>query len=160
MLQTTPLGPNDEAFLFEVYASTRRAEMAAWGWAPAQQDAFLRMQFMAQHRAYAAQYPDADQRIIQYNGQRAGRILVARLDQEILLVDIALLPEFRQRGLGTALIKELQAEAAAAGKTLRLHVLKDNPAYRLYQRLGFVVTADNGMHYGMAWHVDTTRPPG
>lgn len=157
MLHTRLMGPDDEAFLFEVYASTRQDEVAAWGWAPAQQEAFLRMQFMAQHRSYGMQYPDADPRIIEQQGQRAGRILVARTEREIVLVDIALLPAFRNQGLGTALIKELQAEAAAAGQTLRLHVLKGSPAYRLYERLGFVMTADNSMHYGMEWRLSAAQ---
>ena len=144
--------PDDEPFLFRVYASTRAAEMAAWGWDQAQQEAFLRMQFLTQQLSYRAQFPGADHRIIMVEDQPAGRILVARTDKEILLVDIALLAEYRNAGIGTGLIRDLQAEAARAGAPVHLHVLKTNPAAaRLYERLGFQATEDDGVYLQMKW---------
>lgn len=151
MLQTVPAGPADQEFLFQVYAGTRKAEVSAWGWNEAQQEAFLRMQFHARNQSYEWQYPDADHRIILHNGRPAGRLLVNRTEQEIRLVDIGLLPEHRGAGLGSALIQELQAEAAEAARPLRLRVDKSNPALRLYERLGFVITGENEMAYAMEW---------
>ncbi len=155
MLRTVPVCPDDEAYLFQVYASTRSEEVAAWGWDAAQQDAFLRMQWRAQQVSYQRQYPDADHRVVVHHDQRVGRLIVVRAEQAIRLADIALLPEFRRAGLGTLLVQELQAEAAQAGKTLQLQVMKNNPARRLYERLGFCVAGENGTHYAMEWRAAT-----
>lgn len=147
-----PVEAEDEPFLLRVYASTRAAEMAAWGWEQAQQEAFLRMQFMTQQLSYRAQFPDADHRIIMLDGQPVGRLLVTRMDKEILLADIAVLAEHRNTGIGSGLILDLQAEAARTGVPVHLHVLKTNPAAaRLYERLGFSTTEDDGVYLQMKW---------
>lgn len=140
--------PDDEAFLHELYASTRAAELAAYGWDEAQQAAFLSLQFRGQ-QAHYAEYPHADERIILNDAQPIGRLFVSRLAQEIRLVDIALLPAWRGQGIGAQLIADLLAEAARVGLPVRLHVEKFNAARRLYERLGFVVVSDTGAHYLM-----------
>ncbi|HEX8650771.1 MAG TPA: GNAT family N-acetyltransferase [Pyrinomonadaceae bacterium] len=144
-------GADDEPFLFEVYRSTRAAEMAAWGWGEAQQDAFLRLQFTAQRLAYGAQFPDAEQMIILEGEHLIGRMLIDRRDEEIYLVDITILVEHRGAGTGTSLMRELQREAAAASKPVRLRVMKTNRAVRFYERLGFSKIDENATHFQMEW---------
>jgi ribosomal protein S18 acetylase RimI-like enzyme len=144
-----PAGPDDEPFLYQLYCSTRAEEMAAWGWDPAQQEMFLKMQFRARQLGYQGQSTNADSRIIERGDRPIGRLLVFRSESEICLADIALLPEFRGAGIGTALINELLAEAREAGKPVTLHVEKTNPAGRLYQRLGFSVVEDTGVYFKM-----------
>ncbi|MDX6696150.1 MAG: hypothetical protein QOF02_3753 [Blastocatellia bacterium] len=147
-----PCGPDDEPFLYQVYASTRRDEMAAWGWNEPQQEAFLRMQFNAQQRAYEWQFPGAEHSIILCDESPAGRMIVFRNDAELRLTDIALLPEYRSSGAGRFLVKELQAQAGASGLPLRLRVAKDNDgARRLYERLGFSLTGESDTHFTMEW---------
>lgn len=146
-----PVGPDDEAFLYELYASTRAAELAAYGWDTTQQAAFLQLQFRGQ-RAHYAEYPNADEQIILDDGRSIGRLFVARLEKEIRLVDIALLPAWRGQGIGARLIEALLAEAARAGLPVRLHVEKFNPARQLYERLGFVLLGDAGAHYLMEFN--------
>jgi GNAT superfamily N-acetyltransferase len=141
----------DEAFLLELYASTRADEMALVGWDKPQQESFLRMQFNAQRSSYATQFPNADYRIIVHDGRLAGRLIVDRSGEDILLIDIALLPEFRNAGIGSVLMKQVMAEAAGAQKPLKLHVEKFNRAWRLYDRLGFSAVADNGIYLEMVW---------
>jgi ribosomal protein S18 acetylase RimI-like enzyme len=146
--------PEDEAFLRELYLSTRREEMSAWGWNDAQQEIFARMQFNARQQSYVMQYPEAVYKIILLGGGRAGSLIVAQRDDEIRLVDIALLPEHRNRGIGSFIVKELFMEADAAGKILRLHVQRENDAARrLYERLGFSITNENDTYLRME------RPP-
>jgi ribosomal protein S18 acetylase RimI-like enzyme len=145
-----PARPEDEAFLYQLYAGTRAAELAALDWSSAQQEAFLSLQFRAQ-QAHYAEYPNADPQIIVEVDRAIGRLLVSRLADEIRLVDIALLPQWRGRGIGAALIQQLLDEAALLGKPVRLHVEKSNPAQRLYQRLGFTPLADIGLYYLMEW---------
>lgn len=142
---------DDEPFLFRVYASTREEEMAAWGWSPAQQDMFLRMQFRAWQQGLLADASATEDRIIIRDGQPIGRIVVIHAVGEITLADIALLPEHRGTGIGSTLIQELQGEAARDRLPLRLHVAHDNRAARLYHRLGFVAIGDTGVHIKMEW---------
>jgi ribosomal protein S18 acetylase RimI-like enzyme len=143
--------PEDQPFLYEVYASTRTEELAPLGWNSEQQAAFLTQQFNAQHQYYQASYASADFQIILVNGQPAGRLYVERGADELRLIDIALLPEYRNAGIGTGLIKNLLAEAQQAGKPVRIHVEKFNPALRLYKRLGFSIIDDRGVYWFMEW---------
>jgi ribosomal protein S18 acetylase RimI-like enzyme len=147
-----PVQPADEDFLYKIYASTRADEMAAWGWNPVQQEVFLRMQFNAQRRAYESQYPEAEHSIILLDEEMAGRLFVARIEGEIHLVDISILPEHRNAGAGTFLIRDLQSQAAASGRVLRLQVLQTNEAARrLYRRLNFQSTGESDVYTTMEW---------
>lgn len=148
-----PSAPEDEEFLYRVYASTRADEVTAWGWAESQQEAFLRMQFNAQQRAYEWQFPGAVHSIILFDEAMAGRLIVVHTaNQELRLTDITLLPEYRNAGAGTLLVRDLQAQAGALGLPLRLRVLKTNvAARRLYERLGFSLTGESDMNFMMEW---------
>jgi len=148
-IELRPFSTDDQDFLYRLYSSTRLAELAPFGWDTAQQDAFLRMQFNARQRWYEMAYQGADHRLIMVDGEPAGRILVHRGSNAHVLVDIALLTEYRNRGVGTHLLRQLIAEAERDGAAVRLQVLKSNPAYRLYQRLGFVKTGEEGMYFQM-----------
>lgn len=149
MFSLRPCTPDDQDFLFTLYADTRREEVSAFGWAPAQQEMFLRMQFKAQQQWYQAAYAEADHRIILVEGRPAGRILVFREPDANRLVDVALLSESRGQGIGKQLLEELIDQSAQEGLGVRLQVLKSNRAQRLYQRLGFVQTGEDGMYCQM-----------
>ncbi len=150
-----PAGTEDEAFLYELYASTRNQEMATWGWADAQREMFLKMQFTARTGHYKRQFKGADHHIIILDGEKIGRLYVLRNDREILLVDIALLPKHQGGGVGSGLIRDLQDEARKTGKPVLLHVEKTNSALRLYERLGFARVDENDTHFEMKWFPDT-----
>ncbi len=150
-----PAQPDDEDFLFDLYASTRRAEMEAWGLDGAMLDQMIRMQFDGQQGTYRVQFPQAEHRIILHDGAPAGRILIDRAGPEIVLVDVALLPAVRGRVIGTRLLEELLAEAAEARRAVRLKVVLTNPARRLYTRLGFVGLGDDGVYEQMEWRADS-----
>lgn len=143
--------PKDALFFQAVYASTRAEEMAAVPWSDDQKNEFVAHQFTAQSRHYAQHYSGMTSDVVLVNGAAAGRLLVARWSNEIRVVDIALLPEFRGRGAGTTLLRKLQEEAAAAGKSLTIHVEKFNPALRLYERLGFAAIEDKEVYVLMKW---------
>ena len=141
-----PVVPADEAFLCRVYASTRADELALTGWDDARKAAFVRMQFDAQRSHYEQHYDGAAYDVIVVDGTPAGRLYVARWTDEIRIMDIALLPEFRNKGLGSRLLRDLLAEGSTDGKRVTIHVEKHNPARRLYERLGFVVVEDKGVY--------------
>ena len=154
-LTLRPIAPGDMPFLYRVYFSTREAELALVDWSAAQKDAFVRQQFAAQHHHYQEHYAGAAFQIILADEQPAGRLYVARWPAEIRIVDIALLPEYRNAGIGTRLLTDLMAEARASHKSLSIHVEQFNPALSLYTRLGFTRTGEHGVYYRMDW----TPPP-
>ena len=151
-----PVGPDDHEFLVEVYASTRADELALVPWTSEQQQAFVRSQFAAQQAHYAQKYPAARHDIIICNNRPVGRLYVARLDHEIRIVDITLLPAERKRGVGSYLIKQLLDEANRTGRVTRIYVEDFNPSLRLFQRLGFSSSEQQGFHVLMEW---PTRDP-
>ena len=154
LVSLRPATPQDEEFLGELYSSSRREELAAWGWDAAQRDAFLTLQFNAQQAQFRTRYPDADHSIVLVDGRAMGRMVVVRMEQEIRLADIALLPECRNAGIGTSLISNLHVEGTASGRPVRLHVGKTNRAQELYTRLGFAKVGDTGTHFVMEWAAD------
>ena len=119
-----PIRPDDEAFLYEVYASTRTEELALVDWDDAHKAAFLPMQCTAQHQFYQERYTQTDFLIILRDTVPVGRLSVARWQDEIRIVDIALLPPYRNAGIGSAILRDLLAEAAVAHKPVRIHVEK------------------------------------
>lgn len=151
-----PVCPDDDAFLYALYSSTRMEEIAGFGWDAAQQESFFALQFKGQQHHWMTQFPDADHHIILVDDQPAGRLLVNRSAGEIRLGDIALMPEHRSRGIGASLIRELQSEAAKKNKPLTLHVARFNRAIRLYERLGFAMVGDIGTHFRMEWRARAT----
>lgn len=158
LLTLRPVQASDSPVLFAIYASTRTEELAQVGWSAAQLESFLRMQFNAQSSYYQSEYPRATFQMIVVSGQPAGRLYLHRRETEIRIMDIALLPEFRGRGLGTVLLQEVLAEAKRTAKRVSIHVESFNPAQRLYARLGFKQTATNGVYHLMEWSGISSTP--
>jgi ribosomal protein S18 acetylase RimI-like enzyme len=150
-LQRRPIGAGDLPFLEALYASTRAEELAPVPWSDEEKTAFLRQQFAAQHAHYQEHYPGAAFDLLESDGQAIGRLYVARGPREIRVVDIALAPGHRGRGLGTELLRELQEEGHRSGRPVTVHVERNNPALRLYARLGFSLREDKGIHLFLEW---------
>jgi ribosomal protein S18 acetylase RimI-like enzyme len=141
-----PVSSSDRDFLLQVYASTREEELRLVDWSADQKAAFVRMQFEAQDAYYREHYHPATFDVVEVDGEAVGRLYVVRWEDEIRIIDIALLPEHRGRGVGTSVIQALLDEAAAFGKRLSIHVEKHNPARRLYERLGFAEAGEHGLY--------------
>lgn len=150
-MRLRPITAADEDLLRKIYASTRADEMAVVPWTEPEKTAFVNTQFEAQHKYYQEVFPDAEYSIVEKDGEPIGRLYLDRREQEHRLIDIALLPEYRGHGLGKSLMTEVLDEARAAGKMVRIHVEQNNPAMRLYQRLGFEKVEDQGVYYLMEW---------
>ncbi len=138
--------PGDRDFLLRVYSSTRAEELATTGWTDEQKATFCLMQFEAQDSHYRAHYPGATYQVIESGNSPAGRLYVDRWTKEIRIMDIALLPEFRGRGIGAHVLESLMNEATSSKRTLSIHVERYNPALRLYDRLGFRLVEDKGVY--------------
>ncbi len=146
-----PVTAEDAAFLLQVYKSSRGEDLRELGWDEARIDEFLDMQYEAQRGFDDNDYQQANNEVILLAGQRAGRLLVDSRENEIRCVDLALLPEFRNRGVGTLLLRRLQQQATAANKPLRLQVIRYSRAIGLFERLGFGRTSETGTHFRMEW---------
>ena len=154
-VELRPVTEEDDQFLLSLYASTREEELAQADWAEGQKEMFLRWQFDLQRQEYEARFPDAAYHVILVDGSRAGRIWVGADDEQIRLLDIALLSQFQNRGVGTALLRRLIDQAAKAGKALRHMVfVLNNDAHRFYERLGFKIIDDLGAYKHMEWRAE------
>ena len=140
-----PVTARDALFLFRLFVSTRVREPAPVP-APHEQEALFRQQFDEQASWWSQEYPDASFDIVEVGGLAAGRLYVHRARQDHRIVDIALQPTHRGRGIGTTLLQAVMLEADRAGKLVSLHVSVFNPARRLYERLGFVQVEDRGAY--------------
>ncbi|MFF2158147.1 GNAT family N-acetyltransferase [Paenibacillus chitinolyticus] len=153
--------PEDLPFLFDLYCSSRLAEVRAWGWDEAVARPFLHMQYNAQTSSYRLQYPDADHYLVCCHGdEKAGRMLVHRTPRSIRIVDITLLPQFQNQGFGTKLLQSLMKEARIRNLPLQLSVLRGNHgAIALYERLGFqpADARQDDMYLAMEWSKEICR---
>ena len=150
-LALRPICNDDLDFLYQVYASTREDELAPLPWTDSQKRTFLQMQFNAQHHYYQEQFAEASYQVILQDEQPVGRLYVDRGSDEIRIIDIALLSAARNQRIGSFLLQQILDEATLSGKRVVLHVEKNNPALRLYQRLGFQVKEDKGVYWFMQW---------
>lgn len=141
-----PVQDSDDEFLLKVYSSTREQEMAQVPWTAEQKQQFVRMQYEAQKNHYAVQHPDASHEIICLEGDAAGRLYMDRTGEKFHILDITLLPEHRNRGAGSFLLRQIMAEAKEAGKPVSIFVETFNPSLRLFQRLGFTPIQQEGFH--------------
>ena len=147
-----PITEADRAFLTELYGSTRAEELAMVpDWSGEQKLDFIRQQFSAQHAYYTENYRGAQLSIVEHDGLPVGRLYVDRWADQIRLMDIAFLPEFRGKGFGGQLLAELINEAREAGKPLTIHVERFNRALSLYLRLGFRLIEDRGVYLLLGW---------
>jgi GNAT superfamily N-acetyltransferase len=153
-----PSAESDLRFLAAVYASTRTEEVASTGWPLEMQQQFLAHQADAQHRHYQRHYPDAEWLVVERGGNDIGRLFLEEWPSQIRLIDISLLPEARGGGIGGAILADLMEMAVAAGKALTIHVERNNPAMRLYLRLGFAKIDEHGIYDLMEWRPGAAEP--
>ena len=150
-VELVPISESDRAFLFQVYASTRAPELAQAGWPAAMQQEFLELQFHLQHVHYTSRYEHGKHFKIRFEGADVGRIYLNVGEGELHVIDIAVLPAFRNRGIGSTVLRAVQAAARDAGAGVSLQVEKGNPAVRLYGALGFQPAGDSDTHSFMKW---------
>jgi GNAT superfamily N-acetyltransferase len=146
-----PAAAEDDGFLFEVYASSRRAPLSPLGWDRATVDAFLRTQFDAEERDWRNHHEGAQCMVVMYDGVPVGRLCLARSEHELRIMDLAVLSEHQHRGIGGTVLGDLLEEALRTRRTVRAHVERSNPALQLYLRLGFLHAATRGTTLLMEW---------
>jgi ribosomal protein S18 acetylase RimI-like enzyme len=141
-----PVQESDNEFLLKVYGSTREQEMAQVPWTAEQKQQFVRMQWEAQKNHYATQHPNATHEIICIETSDIGRLYLDPSGDNFHILDITLLPEHRNHGTGSFLLRQIMAEAKEAGKPVTIYVETFNPSLLLFQRLGFTAIQEQGFH--------------
>src|ERR1051325_4954539 len=136
--------PEDYGFLRQVYASTREQELAVVPWDNNQREAFLKFQFDAQDSYYRSKFPNASYQFILNDGERVGRLYIDRDNNEIRILDIAVLPQFRSAGIGSYLIRQIIDEAVRTGQQATIWIEHFNPSQKLFRQFGFVMIQEDG----------------
>ena len=150
-LALRPETDGDLPFLMQVFASTRADELALAPWTPDQKRAFLVHQFGAQRLHYRTYYPDASFGVLERHGSAIGRLYVDERQTRVHILDIALIPEARGGGIGTAILSAIQDHARIQGKGVDIFVERINPAKSLYDRMGFKVVREEEIYLEMDW---------
>ena len=140
---------NDESLLFRVFCSVREDRFAALGLPAPQLEQLLSGQFKTQQSQYRSEFPAANFDLVVLDGKPIGNLYALHGPDAFFLIDVALLPQNRNSGIGAYLVRQLIAEARQASQPLRAQVLKGNPAWRLWQRLGFREVSDDGVYLGI-----------
>ena len=144
-----PMSDADLPFTAMLYASTRAEELAPVPWPAEVKQAFLLQQHAAQHAHYQQHYRGMEAMIVERGDAVIGRLYLFEMPGEVRIVDISLMPEARRHGIGGALLRDVLADAAPRGKSVTIHVEKNNPARTLYARLGFTILDDDRGAYDL-----------
>lgn len=148
--------PDDEPFLKRLFFELRLEDPAWATLDDIQKTPLLEMQYNAQNQHYTQTYPKADHYIIEFGENTVGRLMVNRDEHEICCIDLTILSEYRNGGIGSLLLHDLRDESSQNGRVLSLNVLKTNPAINLYDRLGLKIVGDEGAHWKMEWRVEAS----
>ena len=141
----------DRDFVQALYASTRWDELAAVAWPDDAKTAFLHDQSRLQGEHYRQHYPGAALCIVERDGAPVGRVYLYPSPGELRLMDVALLPQWRGQGYGERMLRALQSVASVQSRLISLHVEPNNPAQRLYARLGFIAGEQRGVYQYLSW---------
>jgi len=154
MLRSARKSDND--LLFQIFIASRIDLMLGiTDWE--QQDAFMRFQFNTQLDQYRKNYEGACFDVIVIEGNVIGNMYTVQTNAEIHLIDISLLSDQRNQGIGRALIQDLLDQSAQIQKHVTLHVQQGNPAIHLYRRMGFFVTGEQDIYTRMEWQPSSVR---
>ncbi len=157
-LRFRPETSADDDFLIPLYASCRADAALLAQWPSEQRDVFINQQFQLQRQHYQREYPNADYSIILADEQAIGRWYLYRDAAYYELLDIGLIPEYRNKAIGSRLVNDLLSEAGRVNKSVRVFVEQDNPAQRFYSRLGFNTIEQHGAHLLLTWQPNYTNP--
>jgi ribosomal protein S18 acetylase RimI-like enzyme len=154
------LRAGEESVLFAVYAVVRGEELGMHAWEPRLRDQILRLQFDAQRGGYRGRFPGMVESLIRRDAQPIGWLMVDRTGAALRCLDIAVVSAERGRGIGTQVLRALQQEAAAAGRSIALEVLGTNTgALAFYTRLGFRAVTAGEPHVRLEWRGDPRPGP-
>jgi ribosomal protein S18 acetylase RimI-like enzyme len=135
-----PATDADYVFLYQLHvAAIRPAVEATWGWDDEFQTAYFR-----------SRWDPSKRQIIRVGGVDVGTLTLERRAGTVFLALIEIHPDYQGQGIGTAVLRDIIAQAHRWGQSVELHVLKANlKAKQLYERLGFKITEEREERYVM-----------
>lgn len=151
-ISNTRLRPHTDAdipFMKALYRGTREAELRLMPLTPAQTEVFIEQQFQSQLAHYTGNYGNDHLDIVEVDGQPVGRLFVDYRNHEIRIIDITLAPAFRGQRLGEFLLSHIITESRNRMLPITIHVEHNNPARRLYERMGFQLKDKGSLIYLM-----------
>ena len=158
-LQPEALTPEADSLAYRLFAVDKLAEFAAIGVPQLQAEELVQMQWRGRTLTYANQYPGAEDWTISLeDGTPVGRYLLQKTSQSVRMVDFAILPEWRGRGIGTQVLQRLIQNTATNGSIFSLRVEKNNRALYLYKRLGLNIISSDEISFEMEWKPDRIVP--
>lgn len=133
-----PERPEDEPFLFRLFAAHNGGIMTQSGIPAEMVGKLMEFQFRSQMSTYRSMYPDAIYSIISWNDREVGRFIEYDETDVVCFVDFLLDPEYQAKGLGPAITWALMQEWAARGRGTRVEVRVTNePCLKMCRKLGF-----------------------
>jgi len=148
-----PATDDDREFLLRVYEFAREIELSSVPWDETMKRSFVEQQFEAQVTYYLAEYPAArhDVIILSESGEPVGRLYVNRTTEQIAILDFTVLPNFRGRGVGSSVVRELIAEAHVSGRAVQVYVETFNPSRLFFINRGFEEKETDGINTRFVW---------
>ncbi len=114
----------------------------------------LHLDRAAQETSFKQQWNSMQVRIIVLDGADVGWLQTIREDDELFVAQMFVDSRFQRKGIGTEVMKRLISEATAFNLAVRLNVVRINPAWRLYERMGFRVTHEDDRKFYMKRDAD------
>ncbi len=138
-----PAKENDYEILKSIHHVTLKSHVSKiWGWDEEFQNDYFKENF-----------DPINIQLIYHNENIAGYLHSWQTPSKIALVNILILPEYQNFGIGSEIIKNLQKEVQEDSKSLELGVFKINTsAKKLYERLGFKTFEKTDTHFLMRYN--------
>lgn len=157
VLTLRPARTDDEEFLYRLFYSVYLEKLQLVPMSAAEKKTLVELTYQGFTRHYNSLVPASDDRLVLLDNESIGRMILLQVPGEIRLADLAILPQYRCRGIGSALIGQLQAESTMSKRPVRLQVARFDRALKLYRRLGFYKIDVAGPYLHLEW---SSKPPG
>jgi ribosomal protein S18 acetylase RimI-like enzyme len=151
ILTLRPTRADDTEFLYRLFYSVHAEKLQVAPLSAEEKTRLVELMYQGFTRHYSLLAPVLDDRLILLNNESIGRMILLQTRDEIRLADLAILPEYRQRGIGSALIGQVQTESTMSKRPVRLQVAQFDRALGLYRRLGFYKTDVEGPYIHLEW---------
>jgi ribosomal protein S18 acetylase RimI-like enzyme len=151
----------DAAFLFELFRATRGGPLRLGGLPEAMIDNLLTMQYRARNQGYGERFPEVRRLVVETADGPIGELIEHDEADAVYIVDIALLPDQQQRGIGTVLVRSVMEQATARGGVRAIVMVNNAASLKMFGRLGFRDTGNGDeAHVELRWHpLDEAKQP-
>lgn len=140
---------DDTSFIKELFFQVKSQEFIRFHWDKTLLESLLEIQYNAQQKSYEQQFPDAETFIVFFEKNRVGKLTLDK-STNYHVVDISIHNDYQNKGIGTQVLNKIIIEAKTYNKAVTLSVTKDNPAHKLYKKLGFIAVKEDDIYLKMS----------